>query len=70
MNKNITPKLVLLDSKGQLKIIHVLSPYARTTRQARKYKEKTKTTKTHNMYSSNHWRKERRRRGRREEGGS
>jgi hypothetical protein len=38
------PKLVILDPKGK-KIIHILSPTVRTTRQTRKYKEKTKTTK-------------------------
>ena len=48
MSENITPKLVLLNLKGQ-KIIRILSPTASTTRQARKYREKTKAkNKTHN----------------------
>jgi bisphosphoglycerate-dependent phosphoglycerate mutase len=49
------PKLVILNPKGQ-KIIHVLSPTIKTTRQARKYMEKTKPT-TH----SNHQSKDRKR---------
>jgi hypothetical protein len=41
MSESITPKLVLLQLKGQ-KIIHILSPTARTTRQARKNRKKKK----------------------------
>jgi hypothetical protein len=43
MTKSTMPKLVILNPKGQ-KIIHVLSPTIKTTRQARKYMEKTKPT--------------------------
>jgi hypothetical protein len=44
MSKSTTPKLVILDLKCS-RIIHILSPNAKTTKQARKYRKKKITTK-------------------------
>jgi hypothetical protein len=55
MSESTTTKLVLLNLKGY-KIIHILSPIARTTRQAIKYRKKQKQQNP--QHSSNHQSKE------------
>jgi hypothetical protein len=47
MSKSTTPKLVILDLKSS-RIIYILSPNAKTTKQARKYRKKKNNNKTHN----------------------